>query len=218
MAEMFGERRKQLLRHLFRKKAGATVKELVQVLGVTRTAVRQHLAALKRDGLVTPGATLPSGGRPKRLVMLTPAGREMLPRHYAWFGELVTDAVEQHRQTASLAAALRRIAAAVVARQGPPPKLEESFQAVEKLSAFMDRLGYDARPTHDADGRPAIEANHCMFHELAKKHPAAAAHHALCMLHLLSAGTREQSKIKLAYRRMVLCEVVKDAVLRADLA
>lgn len=172
MAEMFGERRKQLLRHLFRKKAGATVKELVQVLGVTRTAVRQHLAALKRDGLVTPGATLPSGGRPKRLVMLTPAGREMLPRHYAWFGELVTDAVEQHRQTASLAAALRRIAAAVVARQGPPPKLEESFQAVEKLSAFMDRLGYDARPTHDADGRPAIEANHCMFHELAKKHPA----------------------------------------------
>src|SRR5690606_29902750 len=75
MAEVFGARRKQLLRHLLRSESGATVKELVQVLGVTRTAVRQHLAALTRDGLVAPAAILPSGGRPKTLFALTQAGR-----------------------------------------------------------------------------------------------------------------------------------------------
>src|SRR5690606_14381370 len=116
MAEVFGERRKQLLRHLLRHRRGATVKELMQVLGVTRTAVRQHVAALTREGLVAPAAVLPSGGRPKTLFALTPAGRETVPRHYAWFGELVVDAVERERDRASLRTRIARIAAAVVAR------------------------------------------------------------------------------------------------------
>src|SRR5690606_31181546 len=80
MAEVFGERRKQLLRHLLRNKTGATIKELMQVLGVTRTAVRQHVAALIRQGLVAPAAVLPSGGRPRTLFALTSAGREAVPR------------------------------------------------------------------------------------------------------------------------------------------
>src|SRR5690554_929298 len=102
MAEVFGERRKQLLRHLLRKRAGATIKELTQVLGVTRTAVRQHVAALMREGLVAPAAVVPSGGRPKTLLALTPAGREAVPRHFAWFGELLVDAVERERDAAGV--------------------------------------------------------------------------------------------------------------------
>lgn len=172
MAEIFGERRKRLLRHLLRTKTGATVKELVQVLGVTRTAVRQHLAALTRDGLVAPGAVQPSGGRPKRLMTLTAAAREMLPRHYSWFGELVMEAVEDRGRAANLGATMRRIAGAVVAEQGPRPRPDEALKNVEALSALMDRLGYDARFTRDADGAPAIEADNCVFHDLAKKHPA----------------------------------------------
>lgn len=171
MAEVFGERRKQLLRHLHRSQGGATIKELVQVLGVTRTAVRQHLAALKREGLVMPGARQPSGGRPENLFMLTPSAREKLPRLFSWFGELVVDTVEQHRYTTRISIALRRIAGAVVARQTARPE-GASTATVESLSAMMDRMGYDARPVRDADGQPAIEADHCIFHELAKKHPA----------------------------------------------
>ena len=74
MPEVFGERRKQLLRHLLRNKAGATIDELSRSIGVTRTAVRQHLAALMRDALVAPGATRPTGGRPEQ--QETPAHRD----------------------------------------------------------------------------------------------------------------------------------------------
>ena len=81
MAEMFGERRKQLLRHLLRNKSGAPVDELTRALGVTRTAVRQHLASLMRDGLVAPAETRPTGGRPEQLFVLTDEGKEAFPRH-----------------------------------------------------------------------------------------------------------------------------------------
>lgn len=172
MAEIFGERRKRLLRHLHAAKTGATVQELVQVLGITRTAVRQHLAALIRDGFVAHGPLRPTRGRPKRLLVLTAAAREMLPRHYSWFGELVTEAVERGRHAANEGVTMRRIASAVVAEHGPRPPPDAALQDIERLSALMDRLGYDARSTRDSNGAPAIEADNCIFHDLAKKHPA----------------------------------------------
>jgi predicted ArsR family transcriptional regulator len=172
MAEMFGERRKRLLRHLLRNRAGASVKELVQVLGVTRTAVRQHLAALTRMGWVAPGGALPSGGRPKTLVGLTAAGRAGVPRHYSWFGELLMDAMERERDSAVLGTRIRRIAATVVAQaRRSPERSDGNVRSVESLAALMDQLGYDAHLGRDPEGAPAIEADHCIFHEIAKDHP-----------------------------------------------
>ncbi len=171
MAEMFGERRKRLLRHLLRNPAGATVKELVEVLGVTRTAVRQHVAALMRSGLVAPSSVLPTGGRPKTLFALTRAGRDAVPRYYLWFGELLLEALEQ-RDTASRRTRIARIAGAVLARaRVRRPGAETEARSIDGLAELMDELGYDARVASDADGAPCIEASHCIFHELAMQRP-----------------------------------------------
>src|SRR5690606_36776499 len=116
MVEVFGERRRQLQRHLLGNRTGATVKELKQALGVAHTAVRQHVPALVRQGLVARAAVLPSGGRPKTLFSLTPAGRDAVRRHYAWFGELLRDAVEHERDGTCLRRRITRIASAVLAR------------------------------------------------------------------------------------------------------
>src|SRR4030095_12249605 len=102
MAEVFGERRKQLLRHLLRSQAGAAVDEIATAIGVTRTAVRQHLAALMRDGLVTRGAVRPSGGRPQQLYQLTDAGKEAFPRHYSWFAQMLVEAISDEHGVAGL--------------------------------------------------------------------------------------------------------------------
>src|SRR5215469_18601107 len=67
---------------LLRDKAGLTVEDLSQGLGITANAVRQHLTALERDGLVAKGETQSSGGRPEQLYELTAAGNELFPRHY----------------------------------------------------------------------------------------------------------------------------------------
>ena len=116
MVEVFRDRRRQLLRQLLRNKRGATVDELGQGLGVTRTAIRQHLASLMRDGLVPPGETRASGGRPKQLFLLTEKGREAFPRHYSWFAQLLIEAMAQEHGATGLRTRLGRIAAAVVAQ------------------------------------------------------------------------------------------------------
>lgn len=172
MSEVFGERRKQLLRHLLRNKSGATVDELAHALGVTRTAVRQHLAGLMRDALVSPGEVRPSGGRPKQLFVLTEEGKEAFPRHYSWFAQLLVEAMANEHGTTGLRVRLGRIASAVVEQlRQRLPGGESRRQKVAQVSGLMDELGYDARTAKDLDGAPTIEADNCVFHELAMKHP-----------------------------------------------
>ncbi|MBX3694389.1 MAG: HTH domain-containing protein [Steroidobacteraceae bacterium] len=173
MAELFGDRRRQLLRHLLRNKAGATVDQLAQALGVTRTAVRQHLAALTRDGLVAPGAERVTGGRPVRLHVLTEAGREVFPRRYSWFARLLVEAIAREHGASGLRTRLGRIAATVVAQLPEPVRAGASgHDKVEDLSTLMDQLGYDARKVRDVGGVPTIEADNCVFHALAMQNPA----------------------------------------------
>jgi predicted ArsR family transcriptional regulator len=172
MADVFGERRKQLLRHLLRNKAGSTVDELAEALGVTRTAVRQHLASLMQLGFVAPGGMRPSRGRPNQLFVLTDAGKEEFPRHYAWFAELLVEAITQEHGTAGLRTRLGRIASGVVAQLVQrAPRPESHRERVGRLKDLMDELGYDASAAPDADGAPTIEADNCVFHDLARKNP-----------------------------------------------
>jgi len=171
MEELYGDRRRRLLRHLLRNKAGATVDELAQALGVTRTAVRQHLAALTRDGLVAEGGERGTGGRPVRLHRLTEAGREVFPRRYSWFARLLVEAIAQEHGASGLRTRLGRIAAAVVA-QLPAREGAGRRGGVEGLAALMDELGYDARKVRDVGGAPTIEADNCVFHALAMRNTA----------------------------------------------
>jgi predicted ArsR family transcriptional regulator len=172
LPEVFRERRKRLMRHLLRNKGGATIDGIAGAIGVTRTAVRQHLASLMQDGLVAAGDTRPTGGRPERLFVLTPQGREEFPRRYSWFAQLLVEAIEREHGRSGLRARLGRIAAAVVAgiRQGVPASGSRR-EKVEALSELMDELGYDARTARDLEGAPTIEADNCVFHELAAKNP-----------------------------------------------
>src|SRR5690606_19910252 len=155
MADLYGMRRKQLMRYLLRHKRGASIDELARALGVTRTAVRQHLAALARDSLVVPGAERPTAGRPERLFVLTQQGRETFPRHYSWFARLLVDAIAQEHGTIGLRVRLGRIAAGVVAQlRGTPPRDETQRQRVESASDLLDDLGYAARTGAEVDGAP----------------------------------------------------------------
>lgn len=177
MTGTFGRRRRQLMRHLLRNKTGASIDELAGATGVTRTAVRQHLASLMRDGLVTSQGQRPSGGRPQRLYVLTADGRETFPRHYSWFSQLLVEEIVKEYGAAELRRRLGTIAAAVVAQsrgeaqsRTDAPRGATAAGRVEAAARMLDELGYDARVRREHEG-PAIEADNCVFHELATKHP-----------------------------------------------
>lgn len=77
MLEGMGRTQQDLLKALLYAPAGMSIDELAHSLGVTRTAIRQHLAALERDGLVMRGATRPTGRRPEQLHQLTDHAKEV---------------------------------------------------------------------------------------------------------------------------------------------
>jgi predicted ArsR family transcriptional regulator len=190
MLEILGKRQKELLQLLLRNKGGLTVDELAQRLRITRNAVRQHLAALSTDGLVMPAATRPSGGRPQQLYALTDKGKEAFPRHYSWFARLAVEALAREHGTAGLRKRLAEMGTAIgeqLRAQHPGP--ETRLQKVGKLAEIMDELGYDARTAAASDKAPVIEADNCVFHELAMKNPE------ICHFDLAMMSTVTGSKV-----------------------
>lgn len=59
-----------------------TVNELADELGLTDNAVRVHLAALERDGLVAMAGVRRGVGKPSHLFALTPRADTLFPRAY----------------------------------------------------------------------------------------------------------------------------------------
>jgi predicted ArsR family transcriptional regulator len=175
MLEILGERQKDFLRLLLKNKEGLTVEGFSQQLGITRNAVRQHLASLENDRLVAKSVTRPSGGRPEQLYILTERGSELFPRHYSWFAQMLMEMIEQEVGSEEvgqrLSAMGARIAKNLRGNDETPRTLPEKL---EKITAVLEDLGYNARmrPAGALKGIPIIEAQNCVFHDLAKKNPA----------------------------------------------
>ena len=188
--ELRSGRQQQLLQRLLQKKSGLTVDELSEKLEITRNAVRQHLAALENNRLVAPGVTRPSGGRPQQLYVLTDKGRETFPRHYSWFSQLVIEAIKQEHGAEGLRERLGAMGSSVAAQlRAQHPELKTREQKVEKLAAVMEQLGYNARNVDAKAKAPVIEADNCVFHEIAIKNPE------VCHFDLEMMGTFTDSKV-----------------------
>ena len=173
MLELLGPRQKDLLTLLLRNKSGMTVDEISQPLGITRNAVRQHLAALQLDGLVAIAASRASGGRPEQLYALTDKGKELFPRQYSLLAQLIVESLEQESGAKALGQRLRTMGANVAAQlRSQHPDLQTPQQRVLKLSELMEQLGYNTGTSAIDSGGETIEADNCAFHNLAAKNPA----------------------------------------------
>src|SRR3972149_1654240 len=82
----------QILAHLKRSGNG-TVDGLASTLGLARMTVRQHLAALERDGLVESGEERRRTGRPRMVFSLSDRGQEMFPKRYDRLADLALQEV-----------------------------------------------------------------------------------------------------------------------------
>ncbi|KIF83645.1 helix-turn-helix transcriptional regulator [Noviherbaspirillum autotrophicum] len=168
MLEILGARQKELLKLLLKNKVGMTADELSEGLNITRNAARQHLAALETDRLVEKGITRPSGGRPEQLYRLTDKGRELFPRHYSWFAELLIESIKASAGEDGLRDRLREMGAQVASQlRNQNPELTTPEEKVQKLSDIMEQLGYNASYHINAGEDPVIEADNCIFHHLA---------------------------------------------------
>jgi len=190
MLEILGIRQQELLNQLLKNKGGLTVDELAKRLEITRNAIRQHLSALENDGLVSQGVSRPSGGRPEQLYVLTDSGKELFPRHYSWFAQLMVESIKQESGAGGLRERMDVMGTEVAQQlRQQYSGLENQQQKVEKLSEVMEQLGYNTKNVKVIDDMPMIEADNCIFHNLAIKNPE------ICQFDLALMSTFTDSKI-----------------------
>src|ERR1700741_3691752 len=73
--------------------ADRTVNELADAVGLTDNAVRTHLAALERDGLVVMRGVRRGGGKPAHVYGLTTEAEALFPRAYGLVLRTVVEAM-----------------------------------------------------------------------------------------------------------------------------
>lgn len=172
---ILSDRQRDLLKILLKNKAGLSIDEVAERLGVTRPAARQHLVRLERRGYVSRGEPVQTGGRPGQLYCLGDKGHELFPKQYAWLSEEHIAGLKNELGSQGLREHMRRQGAQVAesaSEQVPATTLGERVRETAKL---MTDLAYQARATFtgkEAPGSPpVIEASNCVFHALATQFP-----------------------------------------------
>lgn len=143
-----GETRSEVLRLLRRSRQ--TITALAETLHLTDNAVRTHIAALERDGLVEHAGSLrDTGGKPARLYALTPEAEELFPKAYALvLGGLVQEIARDDGRARAIEL-LGRVGRQVGANAALPNDPEARVVAA---AAALRGLGGDVEIERTADG------------------------------------------------------------------
>jgi predicted ArsR family transcriptional regulator len=172
MLEALGQRQQQLLHCLLDNPDGLTVDELTHSLGITHTAVRQHLTGLERDDFVARGSVRPTGRRPEQAFVLSTRGRELFPRRYNWLGDLLVESLRGSEGSTALTQRMRELGTRVGQQMRDTTTADKPAATIAALAEAMQTIGYESGTEPGSDKTlPDITAHNCVFHHLAAKYP-----------------------------------------------
>ena len=166
LERLIGETQARLLGLLRRSRQ--TITSLARALGLTDNAVRLHIAALRRDGIVADvGTQRDTGGKPARLYALTREGEELFPKAYSLvLGMLVEEIIRtQGRERAIELLRAVGTQAAAGAQAGSSVK-----SRMEAAAAVFRSLGADTEVAKAGEGW-RLEAYGCPLSAATAGHP-----------------------------------------------
>lgn len=172
---LVGETRARLLRLV--RRATLSIAQLAEALGISENAVRTHIAAAERDGLVRQaGVRRATGGKPARVYELTPAAEELFPKAYALvLAELVRTLRDEDGEEEAVDR-LRRVgrrlgarAAAAVSDEGGAPG-PAGHRRVATAAAVLESLGGSVQVTEEPGGW-RIRADGCPLSAVVTEEP-----------------------------------------------
>ena len=126
------------------RRSSHTVEELTQALDLTHTAVRAHLAALERDGLVQQRGVRRGSGKPSSVYDLTPEGEYLFPKSYGQLLYQLLDVLSERKPAGEVETLLREVGRRMAAQWKIPPgelrvRLEAAVEVLNELGGLMER-------------------------------------------------------------------------------
>lgn len=170
MNQNFSASQQAILDTLLKETDGLSVDALVEQIGVTKTAIKEHLIYLEGLSLVESRDERIGVGRPRKLYTLAPEGREVFPRQYSWFSTQMLELMSQTMSEEQLGDFMRQLADRVYQGVGDLSCLSTA-ERIKALVKLMNDLGYRARLVPQSKQEPTrLEAFNCVYHQVAQQH------------------------------------------------
>lgn len=151
-----------------RRHAGATVSDLVEMAGVTATAVRQRLTRLMENGLVAREATVAGRGRPMHRYSLTPAGVRSGGTNYDLLAQVLWEEVREVRDPEVRQGLLKRISQRLAETYRAEMHGETLAERMAELAGLMSRQEVPFE-IDESQELPVLTALACPYPELAEQ-------------------------------------------------
>lgn len=159
----------QIIEHIQRR-GSTTIKDLEDLLGVTTTAVRQHLGSLQAEGYVERRTVHAGVGRPHHAYFTTPKVQELFACHCDDLALTLLEEVfhlEGETRTAEL---LDRVGTRLAGRYFASVRSSLLSERVTELARALNGNGVLADALVAEGDVIALRTYNCPFHELAQEH------------------------------------------------
>ena len=154
------------------RRESRTVEELAAAVGVSDNAVRGHLAALERDGVVRQRGVRPSGpvgGKPAYAYELAPNADRLFTKAYIPVLSQLVSVLEERMTTRELQGILREVGRRLAAKSTPSAgKVRERAEAA---ATVLTELG-GIVDVEEHDGQIVLRGFSCPLADAVRAHPA----------------------------------------------
>src|SRR5579864_1529244 len=125
------------------RRRSRTVEELAEALDLTDNAVRAHLVALERDGLVQQHGMRRSSSKPAYIYDLTPAAEDLFPKAYGQVLDQLLRELHEYMTPDEIEAVMRTIGRRLAEQQHVPSgelrtRLEAAIDVLNELGGLAE--------------------------------------------------------------------------------
>ena len=159
----------QILEYLQRN-ASATIKDLELLLGVTPTAVRQHLNHLQAGGYLERREERAGVGRPHFIYAATDAARELFACRCDVLALTMLQEMSGLVGEELLGSLLKRVGARLAEGYSESVKAPELHNRVQEMAGALGQQGVLTDVSKGESNTIALKMYNCPYHELAIEH------------------------------------------------
>jgi len=159
----------QIVEYLQRH-SSATIKELEQMLGVTSSAVRQHLNGLQAAGYVARSTVKAGVGRPYHAYSATDNSRKLFDCHCDDLALTMLEEMFEMVGQDNISHLLKRVSGRLANRYAGSVKSPVLLNRVQEMAGVLGRLGVLTDVIAQDSNTIMLKAYNCPYHELAQEH------------------------------------------------